>query len=93
VAISVAAAGAGSAAITITWRLRPEWLAQGILASMGLRMFLTLAGIMIFGLIRGKVGLQFIFLIVGFYALGLICETVIALKIAARQGRSGQNRS
>jgi hypothetical protein len=82
VLISVVGAGAGSAALVMTWRFWPSYLPQGVLAAMGLRMFTTLAGILIFTLILGKLGLQFVLLIIGFYALGLISETVVALKIA-----------
>jgi hypothetical protein len=89
--LSTVAAGAGSAAITLTWRFWPDYLPQGVLVAMVLRMFITLAGILILALTLGRLGLHFILLIIGFYAIGLISETIMALKITLRRGESEKN--
>jgi hypothetical protein len=67
-------------------RYFPEYLMpQGVLAAMTVRMFITLAGIMVFVLILPKVGLKFFLLCtVGFCFIGLISETIIALSLVPR---------
>jgi hypothetical protein len=82
VVISIIGAGIGMWALMFTWHRYPTYLPQGVLAAMGLRIFVTLAGIFIFVLIFGPVELQFIFYMVGFYMAGLVCESMIALRLA-----------
>jgi len=86
-ALTVTAVGAliGAGALAMTWFRWPEFLPQGVLAAMGLRMFITFGGIVVFTLIVGKPELQFFLGIVGFYIVGLISETVVAIKITTRK--------
>jgi len=79
--ITVVGAGAGSVALGLTWRFWPSYLAQGILAAIGLRLFVTLGGIVIFVLLMPKPELKFFVCVVGFYTVGLVSEMIVAIKI------------
>jgi hypothetical protein len=79
-AITVPSAGLGGVVLAIVWRKWPDYLPQGIMAAMAVRMFLTLTGIFIFVLISENVGLKSVLYTVVLYIVGLICETVTAIR-------------
>jgi len=78
--ITVPSAGVGGLVLAVVWRKWPEFLPQGVMAAMGTRMMLTLVGILVFVLISGESGLKFVVYTVVFYIVGLICETVTAVR-------------
>ncbi len=82
--IALVGAIAGSLVFWVTWRYWRGYLAQGVLAGMGVRMLLTLGGILFWAIISGKLEMRFLFLLLGLYVLGLVSETVIALKVSVR---------
>ncbi len=82
--VSALGALAGGLALGGCARFFPDILAQGVLAATALRMFVTLAGILVFVLILPNVGLKFFLCTIGFYLVGLICETIIALSLVPR---------
>jgi hypothetical protein len=82
--ISGVGALAGGVALGGCARFFPDFLAQGVLAATALRMFITLAGILVFVLILPNVGLKFFLCTIGFYLVGLISETIIALSVVPR---------
>ena len=79
--ITVTATLAGALTLAITWKYWPEFVPQGILAAMAMRLTLTLAGLITFSRFWGIASVEFFLCTAGFYLLGLIIETVIAVKL------------
>lgn len=81
-AMTVTLTGAciGGLTLAVIWRYMPDFLPQAILAAMGMRMMITLIGIVVFVLILPNIGVRFVIYTIGFYFVGLVCETVIAVK-------------
>jgi hypothetical protein len=90
VVIAIVGAGASSAVLLMIWRYWPAYLPQGVLAAMGLRIFITLGGILVWVLVSDKISRWFLFSLAGFYLLGLICETLTAIKISFRRVGPGE---
>ena len=89
--LTVSASCIGGGVLGAVWWKWPVYLPQGIMAAMGLRMFITLGGIVFFVLILTEVRLQFLFYTAVFYGIGLISETVTAIKIIRKYSMiSGQ---
>ncbi len=78
----------GSGALSAIWHYRADYLPQGILAAMGLKMLVTLAGFLIFGLIFKPLRLEFVLYLAVFYFIGLISETVITVKMTRRMNQT-----
>lgn len=70
---------AGGLVVAWVWRRWPEFLPQAILAAMGIRMMLTLVGILVFALILGNRDVRFFLYTIVLYLAGLAGETIIAV--------------
>ena len=90
---AVAGIGAllGSLAVVLTWRLWPEFLPQGLLAAVGVRLIVTLSMVLVVALTLSYVGKIFFLGTAGFYIIGLISETILAIKVI-RKGYIDQSR-
>jgi hypothetical protein len=81
-AASVAAGSAvlGSLAIVITWRRWPDFLPQGVLAAVAIRLIATLAIVMILVMTLKILRRPFYLATACFYIIGLISETILAIR-------------
>jgi hypothetical protein len=86
--LSIIATLAGSAVLSATWHYRPDYLPQAVMGAMGIKLFITLIGFVIFALIFKPIRLEFVVYMAIFYLTGLVGETVIAIKMTRRMNDS-----
>lgn len=80
----------GSGTLAVTWQCWPTYLPQGLLAGIAIRLMATLVIVLILALVVGGLSKVFFLAIGGFYIIGLISETVLAITMV-RRAYSGEN--
>ena len=82
--IAVVSAILGAFAVTTTWRNWPEYLPQGVLAAITIRLLVTMGAVLAVVLVLPEMRKVFLLSTAGFYILGLIIETILAIKVIYR---------
>lgn len=79
--LTVIASVSGSACLALTWKYWTDFVVQGVFAGMAVRLMTSIVGIVIIAISPITLSWEFLVFIVGFYSVGLVIETVTALKL------------
>ncbi len=79
--LTVIASIFGSASLALTWKYWTAFVVQGVFAGMSIRLMTSIAGIVIVVVSPINISWEFLVFMAGFYTVGLVIETLTALKL------------
>ena len=71
----------GSTTVVMTWSWWPDYLPQGVLAAVAVRLLATLGGLLAIALILPSMRTVFFFGVAVFYVIGLMVETALSVML------------